>query len=205
MTRLWAFSDGPPLSTCETMEPHHHTKAQLSPSPYKISVSRNSYTTNENLKVTISGLGSKKFNGFILQARGMNSSVAWPVGKFTEIPEEGVRWKFPFPIQLKDLVPVVRKVDSAIHWIAQLVVVILNRWIAIYSVDSAIQLSNNRGLDLVPRKMVKFNQGLSQTLSKGLVSTKSSLQNTVKSLTQETEMVTQHVTLSIKYKNGTKF
>ena len=86
-----------------------------------------------------------------------------------------------------------------------MVVVILNRWIAIYSVDSAIQLSNNRGLDLVPRKMVKFNQGLSQTLSKGLVSTKSSLQNTVKSLTQETEMVTQHVTLSIKYKNGTKF
>ena len=89
MTQLWAFSEGPPLSTCETMEPLHHTKAQLSPSPYNISVSRNSYSTNETLTVTISGLGSQKFNGFILQARGMNSSVAWPVGKFTEIPEEG--------------------------------------------------------------------------------------------------------------------
>lgn len=94
MTQLWAFSEGPPLSTCETMEPHHHTKAQLSPSPYNISVSRNSYSTNESLTVTISGLGSQKFNGFILQARGMNSSVAWPVGKFTEIPEEGAQFVF---------------------------------------------------------------------------------------------------------------
>ena len=42
--------------------------------------------------------------------------------------------------------PVVRKVDNAIHWIAQLDVVILILWIAIYPVDSAIQLSNNRGL-----------------------------------------------------------
>ena len=44
------------------------------------------------------------------------------------------------------LAPVFRKVDSAIHWIAQLDVVILILWIAIYPVDSAIQLSNNRGL-----------------------------------------------------------
>ena len=41
--------------------------------------------------------------------------------------------------------PVVRKVDSAIHWIVQMFVVMLILWIAIYPVDSAIQLSNNRG------------------------------------------------------------
>ena len=40
---------------------------------------------------------------------------------------------------------VVQKVDSALHWIAQLVSLILDFWIAIYPVDSAIQRSNNRG------------------------------------------------------------
>ena len=55
------------------------------------------------------------------------------------------------------LAPVVRKVDSAIHWIAQLVVVILNPWIAIYSVDSAIQLSNNRGQKFSLKSSCRFN------------------------------------------------
>ena len=40
---------------------------------------------------------------------------------------------------------VVQKVDSALHWIAQLVSLILHFWIAIYSVNSAIQRSNNPG------------------------------------------------------------
>ena len=45
------------------------------------------------------------------------------------------------------LLPVVQKLYRAIHWINQLVVVLLIRWIAIYpTVDSAIQLLNNRGL-----------------------------------------------------------
>ena len=38
-----------------------------------------------------------------------------------------------------------QKVDSALHWIAQLVSLILNLWIAIYPVDGAIQRSNNPG------------------------------------------------------------
>ena len=44
------------------------------------------------------------------------------------------------------LVPVVQKVDSTIHWIAQLVSLTLIHWIVIYPVDSAIQLLNNWGL-----------------------------------------------------------
>ena len=45
------------------------------------------------------------------------------------------------------LLLVVEKVYRAIHWINQLVFVLLIRWIAIYpTVDSAIQLLNNRGL-----------------------------------------------------------
>ena len=51
------------------------------------------------------------------------------------------------------LVSVVRKVDSAIHWMAQLVSIILIRWIVIYPVDSAIQRLNNRGLESIIREM----------------------------------------------------
>ena len=41
---------------------------------------------------------------------------------------------------------VAQKVDSTIHWIAQLVFLTLIHWIVIYPVDSAIQLLNNWGL-----------------------------------------------------------
>ena len=41
---------------------------------------------------------------------------------------------------------VVQKVDSTIHWIAQLVSLTLIRWIVIYPVDSVIQLLKNWGL-----------------------------------------------------------
>ena len=43
------------------------------------------------------------------------------------------------------MVPVVQKLDNAIHWIAQLVSVTLG-WIVIYPVDSAIQRLNNWSL-----------------------------------------------------------
>ena len=52
-----------------------------------------------------------------------------------------------------DLVaPVVRRVDSAIHWInlyplkiTRLVLLVFMRWIVIYPVDSIIHLLNNQG------------------------------------------------------------
>ena len=42
-------------------------------------------------------------------------------------------------------VQVIQKVDNAIHWIAQVVSLILIGWIVIYPADSAIHLFNNRG------------------------------------------------------------
>ena len=48
------------------------------------------------------------------------------------------------------LAPVVQKLDSAIQWISQLVSIILIHRIAIYLVDSTIQLMNNRGLASTP-------------------------------------------------------
>ena len=93
LSGIWAFSEGPPLSTCEEMFAFHkirgmvprtYNKAQTGEPPYNISVSNISYTAGENLTVKISGTNT--FKGFILQAQGINSSVAWPVGEFVEIP-----------------------------------------------------------------------------------------------------------------------
>ena len=41
---------------------------------------------------------------------------------------------------------VVQKMHNAIHWIMQLISLILIRWIVIYPVDSAVQRLNNQGL-----------------------------------------------------------
>ena len=90
MSQGWGYSSGPPLSKCETIIPvHGENKPQSGASPYSISVSSRSYTAGESLTVTIQGSGSKKFKGFIIQARGSDSSVAWPVGEFTQIPADG--------------------------------------------------------------------------------------------------------------------
>ena len=48
-------------------------------------------------------------------------------------------------VRLVILAPVVQTLDSAIHWMMQLVSLILIRWLAIHSVDSAVQLLNNPG------------------------------------------------------------
>ena len=93
LSGLWAFSEGPPLSTCEEMFAFHrirgvvprtYNQAQTGESPYNVTVSNSSYSAGENVTVTISG--TITFTGFILQAQGTNSSVAWPVGEFVDIP-----------------------------------------------------------------------------------------------------------------------
>ena len=48
-----------------------------------------------------------------------------------------------------NLAPTVQKVDSAIQWIVQLVSLILIYWTEIYPMDSAIQLLNNWGLEVM--------------------------------------------------------
>ena len=48
-----------------------------------------------------------------------------------------------------NLAPTVQKVDSAIQWIVQLASLILIYWIKIYPMDSAIQLLNNWGLEVM--------------------------------------------------------
>ena len=45
--------------------------------------------------------------------------------------------------------PVVQTLDSAIHWITQLVLLVFIRWIVIYPVDSAIHRLKNWGQELL--------------------------------------------------------
>lgn len=80
-----AFPNGPPLSTCESMFPHHgNATTQQGEPPYNITVSHSAYSPGDNLTVTISG--STTFKGFILNAQATGSSIPWPVGKFIQIP-----------------------------------------------------------------------------------------------------------------------
>ena len=58
--------------------------------------------------------------------------------------------------------PVVRRVDSAIHWITQLVLLVFIRWMVIYQVDSVIHLLNNRD------KNVKNERALCESRSEFL-------------------------------------
>ena len=51
--------------------------------------------------------------------------------------------------------PVVQTLDSAIHWITKLVLLVFIRWIVIYPVDSAIHRLNNWGQGPVSRKSRK--------------------------------------------------
>ena len=77
-----------------------------------------------------------------------------PVQKFSTTYTETTfatlrHWKpLPKPRWSLHLVSVVQKVDSAIHWTAQLVSLVLIDWMVIYPVESAIQLLNNWGLVL---------------------------------------------------------
>ena len=85
VSTVFGFSKGPPLSACENKFPHHkRAVAQQGLPPYNISVSSLLYNPGENLTVIISG--SQPFKGFILNAQGTESSIPWPVGTFTQIP-----------------------------------------------------------------------------------------------------------------------
>ncbi|XP_046737773.1 putative defense protein Hdd11 [Diprion similis] len=63
------FSAGAPPAVCEDLTPKHHTDPQAGPSPYKISINKNSINPGEEVKVTIEGINGEKFKGFLVQAR----------------------------------------------------------------------------------------------------------------------------------------
>ena len=64
--------------------------------------------------------------------------------------------------------PVVQKVDGVIHWIAQLVSLRLIQWIAMYPMDSAIHLLNNRD-QFSKSKTCYYAHPFSDLTSKGIL------------------------------------
>ena len=73
------------------------------------------------------------------------------------------------PTQGQRKTPVVQTLDSAIHWITQLVLPVFIRWIVIYPVDSAIHRLNNWGQ--MTARQLKMLRGMVHAIKemKGIV------------------------------------
>ncbi|XP_076867611.1 putative defense protein Hdd11 [Brachyhypopomus gauderio] len=67
------FGQGAPRSTCESMTPEHGVNAQITPSPYTISVSDMTFHTGSPITVVIRGAD---YMGVLLQARSSNGTQA---------------------------------------------------------------------------------------------------------------------------------
>ena len=73
------------------------------------------------------------------------------------------------------LAPVVQRVDSAIHWITQLILIALIRWIMVYPVDSAIHPLNNWGLEA--RDIIMTCKSLSGLTLQNILTTRLEIYN----------------------------
>ena len=64
------FSGGAGEAACETMIPQHGPSPQSTPSPYTLSVVATTYSSNEEISVTLAGAPS--FKGYMIQARTLS-------------------------------------------------------------------------------------------------------------------------------------
>ncbi|WAR02266.1 FRRS1-like protein [Mya arenaria] len=85
------FASGPPSYVCDSMSPNHRQAAQTGISPYQINFSKNTYTPNEQIQVTLSG--SATFRGFMIQPRLQNSASTSTYGTIT--PDDAVNTNNP--------------------------------------------------------------------------------------------------------------
>ncbi|XP_072296616.1 putative ferric-chelate reductase 1 [Eucyclogobius newberryi] len=77
---VWPYANGRVAKACASMEPHHHSQGQSSPSPYHLQSSVSSFSPGEHVEVTLSG---PSFQGFLLQARDPAQDVPSAVGSFS--------------------------------------------------------------------------------------------------------------------------
>ncbi|KAJ4431432.1 hypothetical protein ANN_20029 [Periplaneta americana] len=77
-THIIAYKSGAPETVCDSMIPDHHSTPKTTPSPYTISVSKNSIKAGESVQVTLAGAKNTQFKGYFIQARVGNT----PIGKF---------------------------------------------------------------------------------------------------------------------------
>ncbi|KAK7944593.1 hypothetical protein WMY93_000321 [Mugilogobius chulae] len=75
-----SYANGRVTKACSSMEPHHHSQGQTSPSPYQLHTNVSSFSPGEHVEVTLSG---QFFEGFLLQARDPAQDASSAVGTFT--------------------------------------------------------------------------------------------------------------------------
>lgn len=75
----WAYSSGAPPSACGDMTPQHGVDAQKSAAPYKLLLSTNQVSSNDEVELELKGNGKgDTIKGFLVQARVGNQ----PIGQF---------------------------------------------------------------------------------------------------------------------------
>lgn len=81
---LWApvmsYANGKVSKACGSMEPHHHSQGQTSPSPYYLQTNASTFSPGDHIQVTLWG---QSFEGFLLQARDPAQDVPTTLGSFT--------------------------------------------------------------------------------------------------------------------------
>ncbi|XP_075040267.1 putative defense protein 3 [Mixophyes fleayi] len=78
---IYAYPNGQVTDSCNTMIPIHGASTQTTTSPYTLSLAKNTYSSGENIAVTLSSTtGTTQFKGFLIQAR--SGSTSTPVGSF---------------------------------------------------------------------------------------------------------------------------
>ncbi|XP_056379307.1 putative ferric-chelate reductase 1 [Hyla sarda] len=78
---FYAYPNGQVTDSCVSMTPSHGAAAQTSSPPYTLSLDKTTYSSGDNIKVTLSSnSGAPQFKGFLIQARSGSSTT--PVGSF---------------------------------------------------------------------------------------------------------------------------
>ncbi|XP_064603151.1 ferric-chelate reductase 1-like [Liolophura sinensis] len=89
LTVVQSFSTGAPISTCLTMFPKHKgTEKMVSPSPFAIRLSSQTYRPSQEITVFIEGSGEKIFRGLQIRAHRVKGDTEIIMGTFTNFPDK---------------------------------------------------------------------------------------------------------------------
>ena len=87
LSTINANRKGAPLEACQNMKPRHGTGAQSSVAPYNISVEPMHYSSGTTVTVTLMGLSTTKFKGYLLTMRRVEDNTTIVAG--FSVPNRG--------------------------------------------------------------------------------------------------------------------
>ncbi|ESO90385.1 hypothetical protein LOTGIDRAFT_233861 [Lottia gigantea] len=89
LTGVDGFGSGAPFGLCLTMYPHHRgTHHQTTPSPFKIHVSKATYSPSEELTAVIKADDDMTFKGVEMRVHRVSGNTEEILGEFTEYPKD---------------------------------------------------------------------------------------------------------------------